>query len=418
MTLHRTSAARLRTGLAALLGVAVLVSGCRGAADLPLPGGASSDGSQITVSAEFTDVLDLVPRSAVKVDDVTVGEVTDIALDGWTARVTMRVPAGTALPDNARAELRQTSLLGEKFVELSPPTTGATGRLGDGDLIPLARTGRNPEVEEVLAALSMLLNGGGVGQLKVIETELNDAMRGNHEEIRSLVTELSTFVGGLEEQKAEIVRAIENIDTLSARLAARKDDLAAILEETPKGLKILADQRTQLTEMLTALSRLGKVGSRVIEGSREDLLANLASLKPVLGELNRAGDDLPRSLELLLTYPFPDAAQDTIKGDYTNLHITADLDLRDIEVLPVPSLPVPSIPVPSLPVPVPVPSLPLPSLPVPLPTVPLPTAIPTTVPTILPTSTRTGGPLCPPLCAGAGSDGDRSWETLYTGGAS
>jgi phospholipid/cholesterol/gamma-HCH transport system substrate-binding protein len=398
---------RPRARLALLLGAVVLLSGCRGAAGLPLPGGASADGPQITVSAEFTDVLDLVPRSAVKVADVTVGEVTAIELDGWTARVTMRIPASTTLPDDARAELRQTSLLGEKFVELAAPATGGTGRLGDGDLIPLARTGRNPEVEEVLAAMSMLLNGGGVGQLKIIESELNDAMRGNHEEIRSLVTELSTFVGGLEEQKADIVRALDGIDTLSARLAARKDDLAAILEETPKGLKILADQRTQLTEMLTALSRLGTVGTRVIEGSRADLLANLASLKPVLGELNEAGNDLPASLELLLTYPFPDAAQGAIAGDYTNLHITADLDLRGIKALPLPSLPVP---VPSLPVPRP--TLPVPSLPVPLPTLPLPTAVPTLP---VPTPSRSGGVLCPPLCA---DGGDRSWETLYSGGAS
>lgn len=404
----------LRTAVALAVGAVVLLSGCRGAADLPLPGGASSDGPQITVRAEFADVLDLVPRSAVKVDDVTVGEVTDIELDGWTARVTMRIPASAALPDDARAELRQTSLLGEKFVELAPPPTGGTGRLGDGDLIPLARTGRNPEVEEVLAAMSMLLNGGGVGQLKVIETELNDAMRGNHEEIRSLLAQLSTFVGGLEEQKADIVRAIEGIDRLSARLAQRKDDLAAILEETPKGLKILADQRTQLTDMLTALSRLGKVGTKVIEGSRADLLANLASLKPVLGELDRAGSDLPASLELLLTYPFPDAATGAVKGDYTNLHVTADLDLRTIKALPVPTAPVPrpstlpSLPVPSLPVPVPT---------LPLPSVPVPTVVPTKLPTLpaSPTPTSTGGGLCPPLCAGAG---DRSWETLYTGGTS
>ena len=73
--------------------------------------------------------------------------------------------------------------------------------------------------------------------------------------------------------------------------------------------------------MLTALSRLGKVGSKVIEGSREDLLANLASLEPVLGELNRAGDDLPRSLELLLTYPFPDAAQARLYDGSGRVHI-------------------------------------------------------------------------------------------------
>lgn len=397
---------RTRTTTAALVTVvALLLGGCQGAFDLPLPGGPKAEGPQITVRAEFADVLDLVPRSAVKIDDVTVGEVTRIELDGWTARVTMRIPASAALPDDARAELKQTSLLGEKYVALSAPPAGGTGRLGDGDVIPLSATSRNPEVEEVLAAMSMLLNGGGVGQLKIIEAELNDAMRGNSAELRDLVTQLSTFVGTLDQQKAEIVRAIDAVDRLSSRLAARTDDLQRILDETPKGLRILADQRTQLTTMLVALSRLGKVGTRVIRGTEADLLANLRSLRPVLGELSQAGDDLPRSLQLLLTYPFPDSATGAIKGDYTNLHITADLDLRSLTAPTTPG-PQPTGPLPTLPVPtLPVPTLPVPSVPLPTASVPLPT----------PTGTG-GGPLCPPLCTAPGAAGDSSWESLYTGG--
>lgn len=415
MTTPLTTPSRRARALTALAAVTALLAGGCSAASLPLPGGAKVGGKQITVRADFADVLDLVPRSAVKVDEVTVGEVTGIELNGWTARVTMRIPASAKLPDDARAELKQTSLLGEKYVALVRPEAGGTGSLGDGDLIPLSRTGRNPEVEEVLAAMSMLLNGGGVGQLKIIETELNNALRGNDAEVASLIDNLNTFVGGLDEQKAEIVRAIDGIDRLSARLAERKDELAAVLEETPKGLKILADQRAQLTEMLTALGRLGKVGSTVIRASRDDTLANLAALKPILGQLNEAGDALPASLELLLTYPFPDAATGAIKGDYTNLWVTADLDLRDIEVLPQPTDPgpLPTLPIPSLPIPsLPIPSLPIPS--VPLPTVTLPTIPGVPLPT--PTSTRSGGILCPPLCAQA--QDDRSWESLYTGGAS
>lgn len=406
MTPGCRSRARARAlAVAVLTTVALLLSGCQGAFDLPLPGGPKAEGPQITVRADFADVLDLVPRSAVKIDDVTVGEVTDIELSGWTARVTMRIPASAALPDDARAELKQSSLLGEKYVALSAPPTGGTGRLGDGDVIPLSSTSRNPEVEEVLAAMSMLLNGGGVGQLKIIESELNDALRGNTEQIRDLVTQLSTFVGALDAQKAEIVRAIDGIDRLSSRLAARTDDLQRILDETPKGLRILADQRAQLTAMLTALGRLGKVGTRVVRGTQADLLANLRALRPVLGELSRAGDDLPRSLELLLTYPFPDSATGAIKGDYTNLHVTADLDLRSLTAPtapgPAPSLPVPTLPVPSLPVP----TLPVPSVPLPTGSVPLPTGTATS-----------GGPLCPPLCTAPDRGDDGSWESLYTGG--
>lgn len=410
---RRTRRARALALLAVL--VAVVTTGCDGVYGLPLPGGARIEGRAITVRAEFADVLDLVPRSSVKVDEVNVGEVTDIALDGWTAVVTMRIPASAGLPDDTRAELKQTSLLGEKYIALERPAGGGTGTLADGDVIPLDRTSRNPEVEEVLSALSMLLNGGGVGQLKIIETELNNALRGNTDDIKSLITELDTFVGGLDDQKAEIIRAIEGIDRLSARLAAQKDALAAVLQETPKGLAVLADQREQLTAMLTALGRLGDVGTRVIRASREDTLANLRLLEPILSQLNAAGDDLPQSLELFLTYPFPDSALGAIKGDYTNLRVTADLDLRDLTVPPptgLPTLPVPTG-LPTI-LPTALPTLPTPSLPLPTVTVPVPTIVPS-----LPLPTQSGGGLCPPVCLGSAStDDDTSWTTLYTGGAS
>jgi phospholipid/cholesterol/gamma-HCH transport system substrate-binding protein len=356
--------------------VAVLLTAsltaCQGIYDLPLPGGAAGGGDVYRVTAEFADVLDLVPQSSVKVDQVTVGTVEKIELNGWTARVTVRLPDSVKLPVNAVADLKQSSLLGEKYVQLEPPADVApVGTLRNGDNIPLARTGRNAEVEEVLSALSLLLNGGGVGQLKVIEIELSHALGGNETQIRDLIVQLNTFVGGLDKQKTEIVRAIVGIDALSAKIAARKDDLGAALEALPKGLKVLADQRKQLTAMLTALSNLGAVGSRVIGATKADTVANLQALAPVLGKLASAGDSLPNSFQVLLTYPFPDEATKTIHGDYTNLFATADLDLRSVATnfgkpaLPtVPGLGLPGVPTltPLLLPPV-VPAVPSPSVP-------------------------------------------------------
>lgn len=381
------------------------LTACQGVYDLPLPGGAAGGSDVYRVTAEFADVLDLVPQSSVKVDQVTVGTVEKIELIAWTARVTVRLPNSVKLPDNAIAELKQTSLLGEKYVQLGRPAGIApVGALGNGDNIPLAHTGRNTEVEEVLSALSLLLNGGGVAQLKIIQSELSDALGGNETQIRDLIVQLDTFVGGLDKQKAEIVRAIDGIDALSAKIAARQGDLAGALEALPKGLKVLADQRKQLTEMLTALSNLGAVGTRVITASKADTVANLQALAPVLGQLARAGDDLPKSFQLLLTYPFPDEATNTMPGDYTNLHATADLNLQNLGGnlgAPQPTVPGPGLPgIPGHP------SLPLPSLPLPSATgtVPSPTPTTSTCPTL--------------LCLGQGGQGGQWWQAYQFGGGS
>ncbi|MFD7604993.1 MCE family protein [Streptomyces mirabilis] len=381
----------------------LLLSGCEfnGWYDVQLPGGAASDGHAYHVTVEFRDVLDLVPQSAVKVNNVTVGAVEKVELDRWHARVRLRVADSVKLPANAVAELRQTSMLGEKYVALSAPTgTAPMGRLGDGDRIPLSRSGRNPEIEEVLSALSALLNGGGVAQLKTITVELNKALDGRENRVRSLLKELNTFIGGLDDQRKDIVHALEAVDRLAGRLGKEKKTIAQAVDTMPPALKVLADQRRDLTRMLTALSRLGTTGTKVVNASHDDTVANLRQLRPILQQLNKAGDDLPNSLELLTTYPFPRNAVDAVKGDYVNLDITADLNLSDLygnltdgnsgrgkgdshkpRTPDVPNLPgLPDLP--SVPTPTALPSTPsLPSSPA-LPSAP----------------SGGGGPLCPPVC--------------------
>ncbi|MFC9912791.1 MCE family protein [Streptomyces sp. NPDC127197] len=377
----------------------LLLSGCEfnGWYDVELPGGAASDGHAYRVTVEFRDVLDLVPQSAVKVDNVTVGAVEKVELEGWHARVQLRVADSVKLPGNAVAELRQTSMLGEKYVALSaPPGTDPVGRLRDGDRIPLSRSGRNPEIEEVLSALSALLNGGGVAQLKTITVELNKALEGRENRVKSLLKELDTFLGGLDDQRKDIVRALKAVDRLAKRLGKEKKTIAKAVDTMPPALKVLADQRRDLTKMLTALSKLGKTGTKVVNASRDDTVANLKQLRPILQQLNKAGNDLPNSLELLTTYPFPRNAVDAIKGDYVNLSVTADLDLASLygnlteepddkgDTPSAPDLPDP----PDLPD---VPDLPdLPSVPTPTPGLPDAPATP---------SAPSGGDLlCPPVC--------------------
>ncbi len=308
------------------------LAGCRvpSLADVPLPGGAPS-GAAISVTAEFFDVLDLVPQAAVKVNDVTVGSVEKITLSGWTARVKLRVDKSVNLPANATAAVRQTSLLGEKYVALDKPATGpGRGQLVDGSVIPLSQTQRSAEVEEVLAALGLLLNGGGLAQLKTINQELGTALGGREAAAKDALNQLDTFIGGLDKQKADLVRAIDALDQLSGHLAEQRAVIGKALDALAPGLTVLAQQREQLTAALTALGQLGLVGTRVIEASRDDTLASLKALQPILGQLSKAGDNLPKSLNFLLSFPFPPNVTGAIVGDYVNLGATADLDATTI----------------------------------------------------------------------------------------
>jgi phospholipid/cholesterol/gamma-HCH transport system substrate-binding protein len=327
----------LAAGLAA---VALTGCGFRGAASLPLPGGEGMGDDAYELTIEFQDVLDLVPQSAVKVDDVTVGSVDTIEVDGYTARVVVRVNPDVELPTNTTASLRQTSLLGEKFVSLDrPPASEARGRLRGGETIGLDRTERSAEIEEVLGALSLVLNGGSLEQLQVINREIVAALEGREDRVKGGLRQLDAFVGGLDQQKGQIVRALESLDRLSARLVQERQTIATALEDIPAGVEVLSESREELVTLLTSLDELEDVAVRVINESKSETVANLRALQPILQKLNEAGDSFPRALELLTTYPFPRTVFDGIYGDYANLFVTMDLDLRQLaeaEGVPLP----------------------------------------------------------------------------------
>ncbi|MGH3383935.1 MAG: MCE family protein, partial [Nocardioidaceae bacterium] len=318
--------------------------------DLPLPGGADVGEDSYAVTVYFQDVLDLVPQSSVKVDDVTVGKVESIALEGYTAEVVVRLKDSVKLPDNATAAIRQTSLLGEKFVSLAPPVAGtpARGSLGDGEVIPLERSGRNTEIEEVLGALSLLLNGGGVAQLKTISREMSTALDGNEHAVKSVLTQLDTFMGQLDTHKQEIVEAIEALNRLAKSVKKQQGTIERTLDEMPAALDSIDGQRDDLVKMLEELSRLSTVGTKVIRESKADTVSSLKSLAPIMTELADAGEKLPQSFEVLLTYPFVDAtvgttpaeARNVHMGDYVNLDVRLEVDLTEPLVVPgLPELP-------------------------------------------------------------------------------
>lgn len=326
----RRRAARLAGVLAC---AATLVAGCgfRGIADVPLPGGADLGSHPFTIRIEFTNVLDLAPQSLVKLNNVTVGRIDDIRLRGWHALVTCRVRGNVNLPDNATAKIEQTTLLGEKFIQLGQPAKGTgRGHLGGGDLIPLNATSESAEVEQVLSAMAMLLNGGGIEQIATINTELNRALGGREDEIRKVLKDINRFTGGLDRQRRQIVRTIRNVDRLSGRLKRNRRTIDDTLHKVTPAITVLAGQRRNLTKLLTSLDKLGRVTQRTIKRSKKDTLANLRRLRPIVKNLADTGDDLPRGLEMAATFPFPPSVDNGVKGDYANLYATVDLDLDDV----------------------------------------------------------------------------------------
>ncbi len=335
---------RAWVGMATVCGV-LLLSGCNygGINSLQLPGTQGDGDGAYSLDIQMANVGNLVPNNPVRFRDVNVGTISSIRLDGWNALVTVRLNPDVKLPADTRAVVGQGSLLGAKYVELAAPdqdiagaapaaAAPAAGQLRDGDTIPLARTGGYPETEDVLASVAALLNGGGLQQIRTITTELGRALGGRTPQIRELITQLNTFVTGLDDQRGDIIHAIEGLDRMSAEFAAQDPALRRALQEIPPALEVLEGDRKDLLRTLDSLGGFGNEADRVLGGAREDLARNLENLAPALGGLADAGPSLVDSLYMAGTVVFPLRTFDRyIRGDFINFAITVDMTLGTLD---------------------------------------------------------------------------------------
>ena len=347
-----------KAGLALAAVGSLALSGCGFSLyNAQLPGGADLGNHPYTVTAYFDNVLDLVPQSSVKVNDVSRGKVTSVSLvtDSaecravtgrqvhWCAKVKMSINGSVNdLPANSHAEVQQTSLLGEKYVAIVPPARNASSALlRNHSQIPFLSTQSAPDVEQVLGALSLLLNQGGFAQLQIIASELNKALGTpqRRQAARALVGDLTTFLGTLDAQKDDITNALASINKLAVTLNQQKRVLTDALDTFPQALHVLNQDRDRLVTLLSSLSNLGSVATRVINATQSDLVHSLQALNPVVTRLAQTGSAFPKSLRIIGTFPFPlGVTRQIVKGDYANLDAVLNLSLTDqlCGVLPAP----------------------------------------------------------------------------------
>ncbi|MCX2931789.1 MCE family protein [Mycobacterium sp. CVI_P3] len=320
---------------APLLAVIATSSGCewRGLNALPLPGTQGGGPGSFLIQAQLPDVGYIQQNSRVRIADANVGTITKIEREGWHALVTMRLNGDVDLPANATAKVGQTSLLGSLHIELGPPTdTPPKGKLHDGSLIPLDRSGAYPSTDETLGALSMLLNGGGIGQMQDITAAFATAFAGRVADLRSLIEQIDQFVAHLNAETGDIIAATDSFNKLVGQFSDQKPVLDRAIRTIPDALAVLAAQRGTLVEALDAFGKFSALAAHAVNQSKSNLVEELKDVAPVLHSLADAGPDLTRSLDFLSTLPWPKKNLDKwVRGEYGNLTGIVDLTLSRLD---------------------------------------------------------------------------------------
>lgn len=322
------------TAAAATVILAAGLSGChwRGLNSLPLPGTEGGGRGSYTVTVELPDVSNIQPNSRVRVADVTVGNVRKIERQGWHAAVTVTLNGDVALPANARATVGQTSLFGTMHIELSPPTDSApVGRLGEGSVIPLSLASAYPTTEQTLASLSLLINGGGVGQIQDITAAFSKALRDREDDLRSFNDQIDVFVRQLNEQRDDIIAANDSVNRLAGRFADQTDTFDRALRTIPKALTVLAEQRENMAEAMNEFGKLNELTTDALTKSKDNLVKEFEQLGPVFRALADAGPAMTRSASLLTTIWPKENLSKWSRGDYANLTLVIDLTLSRLD---------------------------------------------------------------------------------------
>jgi phospholipid/cholesterol/gamma-HCH transport system substrate-binding protein len=318
----------MRSSIIVTACVAITASGCGfgGLNSLPLPGAVGRGPNATTYHVELANVATLEPNSPVLVGDVVVGSVNSMRVRDWHAEVDISVKPDATIPANAVATVGQTSLLGSMHLALNPPLgQAAQGRLEPGATLGLNKSSTYPSTEQTLSALSVVINGGGVGQIGDIINELNRALGGREPQIRDLLMRLNDFVGILAAQRDSINASVVALNRVAGTFAGQRDVLTRALDRIPPALDVLIAERPNLTTALDKLGRFSNLAADVVADTKDDLIRNLRNLEPTLRSLADVGPDLDKALAYFTALPYGQATIDrAIRGDYLNQYIIFD----------------------------------------------------------------------------------------------
>ena len=146
---------------------------------------------EVHVSAHFADVTGLPEGAAVQVAGVPVGRVTDLRVDGKKALVTLALREDAAMRKDVVARIRARSVLGEKYVELSPQSE-TEALLKDGDEL---QVGLEPlEIDELVTSMGPMLAAVDPQAVADLVNALSEAVKQDPERLNRMLADTETLL--------------------------------------------------------------------------------------------------------------------------------------------------------------------------------------------------------------------------------
>jgi phospholipid/cholesterol/gamma-HCH transport system substrate-binding protein len=248
------------------------------------------------VTVDFEQTNSVYKGSDVKILGVPVGKVESLTPRGDVVRVKISYDGKQRLPADVKAVVVSPSIVGDRFIQLSPAFDGGP-TLKDDAYLPVARTAVPVELDAVyqsLDDLSVALGPKGANE----DGSLSRLVDGTAEQFRG--------------QGAQVNETIKNFGQLSTTLSNNKDELFGSLREVEEFVSLLKTNDTAVRSFNDSTAEV----STVLEGEREDLAATLKALSKALVDVNRLVKD----------------NRGALRGNVDNLLAKHKADLEEITV--------------------------------------------------------------------------------------
>lgn len=278
--------------------LALLLSGCGvGYKDLPLPG-SNVRGEVYQVSATFDQALNLAQGAQVKVNGVSVGRVTSVEARNYRAYVTMDIRSETAIPSDSSARLRYDTPLGELIIQVAAGTSPTN--LADGGQFAKGKATTAPSVEDAMQSASTLINGGNLGELQVLATELNAAFNGREREMRESTGQLAEFLAEANASSDDIDAALRSLSRVSITLDEHRDTIRKALDDIGPAVNTLSEDTDEFVGVLNDADRLARRTQLIALKVKDPLIEILNKLGPIADEILSTRGVFRPSLDALI----------------------------------------------------------------------------------------------------------------------
>jgi phospholipid/cholesterol/gamma-HCH transport system substrate-binding protein len=271
-----------RRPVAALLAMSLLLSAC---ALMPGNGG-------YTLTAEFSRSYNLFPGSPVRVAGIEVGTIADVSVPEGAkhVEVELRIDEGREIPEDSTAIVVPETLIGERYVQLSPYEGGPT--LEDGAVIPEDRTLVPYEFDEVLENLNQFVGGLEDDEVGRFVGNLAEVLDGQGDQLGRTIDQAHEAIGVLKDNDEELIALASRLADLNTTLATRDEQLGRIIQDFDTLATSLVDDRADIDAALTGLVRVTDQLAQLLETNRGRLEQDIATL-------TRVGRTAQRNLDYL-----------------------------------------------------------------------------------------------------------------------